>query len=147
MENTLQHHGILGMKWGVRRYQNADGTLTAAGKARKNEKKTDETTQKDSSKSSVSGSKSSSTTKKLNEMTDAELKEKINRLQLEKQYKELSSNENQVKISRGKKFVVDVLEASGKNIATQAVTYAMGTAVNKAVGSDIVNPKKGQKDK
>lgn len=30
----LQHHGIKGMKWGVRRYQNKDGTLTAAGKKR-----------------------------------------------------------------------------------------------------------------
>ena len=30
----LAHHGILGMKWGVRRYQNPDGSLTAAGKAR-----------------------------------------------------------------------------------------------------------------
>lgn len=30
----LAHHGILGMKWGVRRYQNTDGTLTAAGKKR-----------------------------------------------------------------------------------------------------------------
>lgn len=31
----LEHHGVKGMKWGVRRYQNLDGTLTAAGKKRK----------------------------------------------------------------------------------------------------------------
>ena len=30
----LQHHGILGQKWGVRRFQNADGSLTSAGKRR-----------------------------------------------------------------------------------------------------------------
>ena len=28
----IEHHGVLGQKWGVRRYQNADGSLTAAGK-------------------------------------------------------------------------------------------------------------------
>lgn len=31
---VLQHHGILGMKWGRRRYQNPDGSLTPEGKAR-----------------------------------------------------------------------------------------------------------------
>ena len=34
MTNELYHHGIKGQRWGVRRYQNQDGTLTAAGKKR-----------------------------------------------------------------------------------------------------------------
>ena len=33
-DNELYHHGIKGQKWGVRRYQNSDGTLTSKGKNR-----------------------------------------------------------------------------------------------------------------
>ena len=33
-ENYLAHHGVKGQKWGVRRYQNEDGSLTAEGRAR-----------------------------------------------------------------------------------------------------------------
>lgn len=35
MENELMHYGVLGMKWGVRRYKNEDGSLTSLGKKKK----------------------------------------------------------------------------------------------------------------
>lgn len=121
---ALAHYGILGQKWGIRRFQNKDGTRTAAGKKRAAEN-----------------------SDKNKELSDDELRQRVNRLQLEKQYRELSESLNSKKVSKGKSFVMGVLERSGSNIATQAVTYAMGTAVNKFFGKNIVNPKKGQKDK
>ena len=128
MENELYHFGIKGMKWGVRRYQNKDGTLTAAGKKRYNE---------------------SSESNEIKSLSDQELRERINRLNLERQYRDLTTPNGQKQVSKGRKFVMDVLETSGKNIATQLATYVMGEAVNKYIGKGktIVNPKKGQKDK
>lgn len=138
--NELMHHGILGMKWGVRRYRNKDGSLTPAGKRRVQTGEIGKSS--DSAVSSASSHKRS-----VKEMSDSELRDKISRLELEKRYKDLSKSSEQAKTSKGRAFVMDVLEKSGKNIATQAVTYAMGSMVNKVAGSDIVNPKKGQKDK
>ena len=71
-EKELLHWGIKGMKWGVRRYQNKDGTLTPAGKKRYNA-------------NSESDAKS---------MSDQELRSKINRMNLEKRYVDLSKNTN-----------------------------------------------------
>lgn len=34
MENYMEHHGVQGQKWGVRRYQNEDGSLTKEGRKR-----------------------------------------------------------------------------------------------------------------
>lgn len=68
-KDYLIHFGIKGQKWGIRRYQNEDGTLTEAGKARYNE----DLTKKDPTK-----------------MSDKELAEANKRLGAESQYRQLT---------------------------------------------------------
>lgn len=63
-ESELCHYGILGMKWGVRRYQNKDGTLTAAGKRHT----------------------------RVKDMSDSELESRIKRLRMEDEYRKLNKS-------------------------------------------------------
>lgn len=80
----LYHHGILGMKWGVRRYQNRDGSLTAKGKKRYG---------KDGVTSEASTPKQTVVKKPpVKRLTNEELQEKQNRLQLEKRVLELEND-------------------------------------------------------
>lgn len=66
--NELAHYGILGMKWGVRRFQNPDGTLTPKGRARL-EKKDDRWAKKNSDKITAKARKQSS--RELDQYADA----------------------------------------------------------------------------
>jgi hypothetical protein len=166
----LKHHGIIGMKWGVRRFQNKDGSLTAAGRRRMDKELG--TPKKES--------KELTAKKSIKDMSDEELRARIARMNLEKQYVELKTKSDPPKSQKGKDFAKRVLERSGENIAVQLTTYMMGAGVNKVakdvfkvknstvtlkstdgkpligddgrekverVFKDIVDPRKGQKDK
>lgn len=127
----LQHHGIPGMKWGIRRYQNKDGSLTAAGKKRVAKMK-DEYTQltgkklirKPDSKNEKSSNQNSkdSKSKRISDLSDTELREKINRLQMEKQAisleNDLSSNGQKVVRSVGKDVLAPAAIDAGKRVLT-----------------------------
>ena len=86
MEHSyIEHHGILGQRWGVRRYQNKDGTLTEAGKKKLKSGSLTRTGKKRKEKQ-----RAEENSKKLKSMTDAELNAAVNRLTLEKRYRDLT---------------------------------------------------------
>lgn len=95
----LQHHGILGMKWGVRRYQNKDGSLTAKGRAR----------MKTNYESAHDDYVKAHSKKYVRSMSDAELRSRLNRLQMEKTYKSMISDGS---VSKGKSIVNGLLKAA-----------------------------------
>ena len=86
VKNELYHYGVTGMKWGVRRYQNADGTLTTAGKKRY-------------SKDAYEAKKIKK--KKTSQMSNEELRILNNRQELERKHKQL----NPGTIHKGIKYV------------------------------------------
>ena len=139
--DTLQHHGIKGMKWGVRRYQNKDGSLTPAGKKRAAKLKEEYTSltgkrmvrSKTSSTSKKTEEKKDETAQKkksVKEMSDTELQATVNRLNLEQRYSQL----NPKQVSAGKAFAdkvfKDVLVPVATDVAKQALTKQLKKALD-----------------
>lgn len=111
----LYHVGVKGQKWGVRLYQNKDGSLTALGKlryrkeAKKAAKQQKELENTEAKKKRILESRSA---KDLYEnahlFTDKELSNAYNRLQTERNIANLKNTE----VNKGKKFVNDVIKVT-----------------------------------
>lgn len=116
--DELKHYGIKGMKWGVRRFQNSDGSLTADGKKRySGDNLKDIQKQVNQGKNVVDGVKKTKakaaekrTEKKikddLSQMSDKELRDIVNRLNMEERYMQvMKSRDVQVGKSKADKIL------------------------------------------
>lgn len=99
MTDELYHYGIKGMKWGVRRYQNKDGALTAAGKKRN----------KTYGWSKDAKNANRIKKKSIHQMTNKELQQLNKRMELEQNYHRLNPNA----VQRGLKYAGAAVGAMG----------------------------------
>lgn len=118
--NELAHHGVKGMKWGVRRSKTQ---LARAGGKKP----------RDSSKEIHEDYKKAHSKKSVKTMSDAELRNRLNRLNMEQQYAKL----NPTTVSKGKNQVSKVLKVAG-GVATASGTaltlYSNANKIRKIIG-------------
>lgn len=122
---SLAHFGIPGMKWGVRRFQNDDGTLTEEGKQRYG---------RDSEPESKSWKKSDASN-----LSDDELRRRNNRLQSERQYRDLTTTQaERDRIQMRNEIKKDFLKKALLVPVGAVLAYA-GTKLIKNKGTKIVD--------
>ena len=128
-EGELIHWGIKGMKWGIRRYQNEDGSLTPAGKKRY---------AKLEAEIEKLGGKSAE--KKLSEMTDEEVAAKTNRMRLENNLKE-EMRKSAEQEQRQRKLQESLDETSTEELRNKIARLQLEEQYK-----NLKNPKKPERD-
>lgn len=133
-QTVLQHHGVLGMRWGRRRAsaaaRSAASASVAKDKASANKAYSESVkTDKAAAKKARAAVKKEKYEKKHPDksMSDEELKKHLNRLNMEKQYKQLTKDVNPTSIDVGKKYTANIIKSVG---ATAVTTTAAITLYN-----------------
>ena len=163
-KEELYHHGIKGMRWGVRRYQNPDGTLTPAGQKRyakleERLNKLDSTARRDT-RNLTEGEheyRSDTASYRMGDyryLNDKDLKARNTRMELEIGYRAKLATIEKAQWGAGKKFVENMLKPALKDVATDAtktmvksVTGPFIDAISDSIKSGISGSMERSKNK
>lgn len=134
--HELCHYNIPGSHWGIRRFQNKDGTLTPAGKERYRKSQANASSDNTPRKKKIFGVLSKEQRKKtqtdmnpddtprkkkVSEMSDKELQDAVNRLRNEQTYAQLTAPKKNPILQAGMKAAIDIIESSGKWLVSRAI--------------------------
>ena len=136
--NELYHHGIKGMKWGIRRYDAQLGHPTGKIDLKKTKNKVDAAGTIVNETKNINNTASKKAQKKAQKqklseaktMSDQELRERVNRLNMEQQYVRMSTEQ----INAGRSNVSSVLNNVGTAINVASSALAIAVAIQKLKG-------------
>ena len=131
-ETYLAHYGIKGQKWGIRRFQNPDGTRTPLGKKREREREVDHDTL-------IKSTNAKELYKNRDKLSDKELQDRLNRLRNEEALRQMAKARTTTKNGQSiaKKVLSKIGEKSAEAIAVAAVGAILGTTNGKELGDKI----------